>query len=188
MNVKHLSAFIVTGSIALAATPAIADSSDTPQFNFSCKVSEGVPTTFAQPVGSDIAKPVFHWKQEALEYKSSSTPQELCSNVTAKLEEYSATGYDLSQISIIGTKAVDNMPAICATSGQSKDCSKLLFTLSPTINPSPEAVAAHVVTAILNPQLQNEKTVYNDRGVQSTSYQVNFWQLLGLGPNKFLSK
>ncbi len=188
MNVKHLSALIVTGTIALGAAPAIADSSDTPQFNFSCKMSEGIPTTFAQPVGKDISKPVFHWKQDALQYKSSSTPQELCDNVTAKLEDYSAQGYDLSEISFVGTKAVDNMPAICATSGQSKNCSKLLFTLSPTATPSAEVVAAEVVTAILNPQLQGEKTVYRDRGVQSTSYQVNFWQLLGLGPNKFFSK
>jgi len=184
MNVKHLSALIVTGTIALGATPAIADSSDAPQFDFSCKMSEGVPTTVAQHVGSDITKPVFHWKQDALQYKSSSTPKELCNNVTAKLQDYSAQGYDLSEISFIGTEQT-GLPAVCATTVGNK-CSKVLFTL----NASEQAAidANNVVTAILNPQLQGEKTVTNDRGVQSTSYQVNFWQLLGLGPNKFFSK
>lgn len=187
INTKHLSAFLVTGTLALGASSALADSSDTPQLNFACQITEGVPTTVAQLVGSQSTLPIFHWKQDVLENRSSSTPQQLCDSVTAKLEDYSAQGYDLSKISFIGTQE-SQLPAICATTGQSKICSKMLFTLSPTDKSQPEIVADEVVTAILDPNLQRNKTVFRDRGVQSTSYPVNFWQLFGLSADKFFSK
>gem|GEM_PF-4180649 len=44
MKTKCLSALLATGAIALA-TPAVANSPDEPSLNFSCQVTEGVPTT-----------------------------------------------------------------------------------------------------------------------------------------------
>ncbi|MDJ0591336.1 MAG: COP23 domain-containing protein [Pleurocapsa sp. MO_226.B13] len=189
MNAKYLSAVLLTGAISLGASPTMADSSDAPQLNFSCQMSEGIPTTVARPVGSQQALPVFHWKQDALKHKSSSTPQELCESVTARLEDYSAQGYDLSKISFVGTQT-QQLPAICATRGLNRDCRKLLFTLSPTEESRPEIVADQVVTAILDPRLQSNKIVFRDRGIQSTSYQVNLLDLLGLnfGTSKFFGK
>ncbi len=190
MNAKYLSAVLLTGAISLGASPTMADSSDAPKLNFSCQMSEGIPTTVARPVCSQQALPVFHWKQDALKHKSSSTPQELCESVTARLEDYSAQGYDLSKISFVGTQT-QRLPAICATRGLSRDCRKLLFTLSPTEESRPEIVADQVVTAILDPRLQSNKIVFRDRGIQSTSYQVNLLDLvlgLNFGTSKFFGK
>ena len=184
MNTKYLSALLAIVPIALGASSAMADSSDTPQFNFSCQMSEGIPTTVAQ-LSSEVQLPIFHRKQDALNNRSSSTPQQLCDSVTAKLKEYSDQGYDLSQISFVGTHT-EQMPLVCANTSRTTGCNKVLFTLGAT--EKPEITADEVVAAILDPRLQQNKLVKRDRGVQSTSYQVNFWQLLGLGPNKFFGK
>lgn len=171
--------------MALGTSPAIANSPDVPELKFSCQVRDGVPMTVAQTVGSDAKLPIFHWKEAALAYKTDDTPQQLCNDVTAKLEDYSAQGYDLSNISFIGTEQT-GIPVICAsaTSGTS-ECSKMLLTLRPSEQPA--MVADEVVTAILDQSLQKNKVQHRDRGVQSTSYQVDFWSLLGLNL-KFLGK
>ena len=181
MKAEHISTLLLTGAISLAASPALANSSDAPQFSFACQIDDGVPTTVAKDAQSGATRPVFNWKQEVLANKTSSTPKELCDNVTAKLEGYSTQGYDLSQISFVGTSIPNTgLPAICATSSGGKDCSKILFTLKKESSIDSPNVAQEVVTALLNPALQDNKVVFNDRGVQSTSYQVNFWDLFNL--------
>ena len=185
MRTKYLSALMVMGLMSLVSIPAIAESS-APKFTFSCKVIEGVPTTLAQAVDSKATQPIFHWKSDAVAFKSSATPRQLCDNVSTQLEEYSASGYDLSQISFVGTEE-KGIPLICANTSGGLDCSKVLVTLSAANNPSD--VASEVVDSILDKNLHPEVLKSNVRGVQSTSYQVNFWSLLGLGLNhKFLSK
>mgnify|MGYP001554400651 CR=1 FL=1 len=184
MKTKYISALLVTGAIAIGTSPAMADSSDTPELNFSCQVTEGTPTTVVQSIGSEEKLPIFHWKKDALLLKSSASPQELCNSVSAKLEDYSAQGYDLSQISFVGTEQA-GLPVICANTAGGPECNKVLLTLAATEQPA--IVADDVVTAILDQSLQKDKEVYQDRGVQSTSYQVSFWQLLGLN-TKFFSK
>ena len=180
MKAKYISTLLVTSAVALAASPAIADSSDAPQFNFACQMADGVPTTVAQDSKTGETRPIFNWKQEILANKTPSSPKELCDNVTAKLEGYSTDGYDLSRISFVGTKIGDNLPAICATSSGGRDCKKVLFTLNSASTVTSPNIAQDVVTALLNPNLQGNKVVFNDRGVQSTSYQVNFWDLFNL--------
>lgn len=184
MNTKYLSALLVTGAITLGTSPAMADSSDAPQLNFSCQLIEGVPTTVAQPIGTEDSQAIFHWKNEALSLKSSSTPKQMCDSVAAKLEDYSAQGYDLSKMSFVGTEQA-TLPAICANAAGTPGCSKVLLTLDSADNPA--RVADDLVSTILDPNLQQKKVVRNDRGIQSTSYQVNFWQLLGLN-TKFFTK
>ena len=185
MKTKYLSALLVTGAITLGTSPAMADSSDAPQLNFFCQVNEGVPTTVAQPVGSEEQLPIFHWKDDVLSLKSSSSPQQICDSVSAKLEDYSAEGYDLSSISFVGTEEA-GLPVICATTGGGQGCSKVLLSLKATEQPA--QVADEVVTAILDESLQRDRVEYKaDRGVQSTSYRVDIWQLLGLN-TKFFGK
>lgn len=185
MKTKCLPAILVTGAMSLGTAPAIAESSNAPELNFSCQVVDGVPTTLAQPKGSEATIPVFHWKQEALAPHSYDTPQQLCDRATAKLEDYSAQGYDLSEISFIGAEPNDlpNIPSICASTNGG-DCSKVLLTLSSSDRA--DVVAKDVVDAIIAKDLKQFKQEgFNDRGLQSTSYQVNFWSLFGL---KFLGK
>lgn len=184
MKTKCLSALLATGTIALT-TPVLANSPDEPNLNFSCQVTEGVPTTVAKSSKSDIQLPIFHWKQEALTFKSSDSPEQLCQMVSEKLENYSAEGYDLSSINFVGTEQ-GGLPVICANAGET-DCSKILVSLHPTSESQAATVAKDVVNSILDKNLQRNKFESRARGVQSISYQVDFWSLLGLRP-KFLGK
>lgn len=178
MKTKFL-ALLATG--AMLATPATANSPDNTKFNFSCQTKEGVPTTVAQLADNEAQLPVFHWKAEAVANKSEDTPQELCNVVAEKLENYSAQGYDLSSINFVGTEQ-GGLPVICANAGGTT-CSKILLTLNKT--EQPDIVASDLVDSILNENLQSEKIEYRKRGVQSISYQVDFWSLLGLSPKHF---
>lgn len=184
MKTKCLPAIMLTGAMALGSAPAFAESSDAPGFNFSCQVVGGVPTTLAKAVNSKANQPVFHWKTEALALRSSATPKQLCDGVSDKLEEYSASGYDLSQLSFVGTEQ-EGIPVICANTAEGLGCSKVLVTLRASENPA--NVASDVVDSILDKRLQSKVSKFNDRGVQSTSYRVDLWSLLGLNL-KFLSK
>ncbi|MBE9044367.1 hypothetical protein IQ255_08115 [Pleurocapsales cyanobacterium LEGE 10410] len=186
MKTKHLSALLVTGTMAALASPVMADSADVPELNFSCQITEGIPTTVAQPAGSEVRQPIFHWRDDAIAYLSSSTPQQMCDGVAAKLEEYSNQGYDLSKINFIGTEQA-GLPVICANTAGSPECSKVLLTLTPIEQAA--NVADRVVSEILDESLKQQKQVVasNKRGVQSTSYQVDFWSLLGLNL-KFFGK
>ena len=176
MRTKYLSAFLATGLMALT-TPAMAISSEEPQLNFSCQLIEGVPTTVAQFEITEAQLPIFYWKQEVLASRSVDSPEQLCNIVSEKLSNYSADGYDLSKINFVGTEQ-NGMPVICANLGGT-GCSKILLTLSKTQEPA--TVASNVVDSILAQNLQPKKTQYKTRGVQSISYQVDFWSLLGLG-------
>ena len=184
MKIKYLSALLATGAMALA-TPAIANSPNEPSLNFSCQINEGIPTTVAKSTESEVELPIFHWKQEALAYKTEASPDQLCNMVSEKLENYSTQGYDLSNINFVGTEQ-GGLPVICANAGQT-DCSKILLTLHPTSESEPANVARDVVDSILDKNLQLKKSEYKTRGVQSISYQVDVWSLLGLRP-KFLGK
>lgn len=176
MKTKNLSALLITGAISLGAAPAMAESSNAPQLSFACQMTDGVPTTVAQNEQGQT-KTVFSWKEDALAYKTPSTPKELCDKVTAKLDAYSAD-YDFSKVTFVGTQEL-GLPVICAAT-ERNECSKVLFTLTASNQPAIEADT--VVTAILSPELQGKKTIYNDRGVQSTSYEVNFWDLFRFAP------
>lgn len=184
MKTKCLSALLAAGTMALA-TPVFADSSDQPQLNFYCQITGGVPVTVAKSANSETQLPIFHWRPEALRYKSSDSPEQLCNMVSEKLESYSAQGYDLSSINFVGTQQ-GGLPVICANAGES-DCSKILLTLHPVSESEAESVARDVVDSILDKNLQSKKVEYRARGVQSISYQVDFWSLLGLRP-KFMDK
>lgn len=184
MKTKYLSALLVTGAMALGTTPAIAQSSEEPeQLNFSCQVVNGVPTTLAQSADSEATMPIFHWKQEAVRNYTHDTPKQLCDRATAELESYSAQGYNLSKISFVGTEQL-GLPAICANTAGGSNCNKVLLTLAK--NKQADIVAKNIVDSIIDKDLQQYKQEgFNDRGLQSTSYQVDFWSLFGL---KFLGK
>ncbi|MEM7590435.1 MAG: COP23 domain-containing protein [Cyanobacteria bacterium P01_A01_bin.83] len=187
MKTTYLSALLAAMGAMTIATSTSANPSEQPQLNFSCQLNEGVPTTVAQSPESDTQLPVFHWKKEALASKSTDSPEQLCNIVSEKLENYSSQGYDLSSINFVGTVLQDEFPVICANADENGDCSKILLTLKPVTEVDPAIVANDVVDSILDKNLQPQKSQSRDRGVQSISYQVDFWSLLGLRP-KFMSK
>ena len=170
-----LSALLATTMIA---TPAMADSSHDSKLDFSCQVNQGVPTTIVQFTENEAQLPIFHWKSEVVADKSNDTPQQLCNVVSEELKNYSAQGYDLSNLNFVGTEQ-GGLPVICANAGGTT-CSKILLTLNKA--EQPHMVASNLVNSILDKNLQSQKFEYRDRGVQSISYQVDFWSLLGLSP------
>lgn len=175
MKTKYISACLATGLLSLGASSSWAESSSVAKLNFSCQNNQGIPTTVAQKSGSETVVPVFHWKNEAL--PTSMDAKQLCDRVSAKLEDYSAQDYDLSTLGFSSAEQA-GLPAICATGKDNGDCSLVLFTLAPTDNPVNSA--NEVLDAILDRSLQSNKHVSSDRGVQSISYQVNLWDILGL--------
>jgi hypothetical protein len=174
VRIKHLSVLLVTSLLSLAASSVSAESSQSPEMSFSCQLKEGVPTTVAQETDGNKSVSVFHWKEEALPH--SVDAKQLCERVSAKLEDYAAQGYDLSTLGFTSSEMA-GLPSICAA-GESGDCSVVLFTLSPTEKPID--AANKVLTAILDKDLQgNQLALASTRGVQSITYQVNIWSLLG---------
>jgi len=181
MKTKLFSVLLATGVAALA-TPAIVNSAETDasKLSFDCQTIDGVATTVAQSTTGDTQISVFHWKPEVFANRTSDSPKQLCNDVTQKLEAL-AVDYDLSEIHFIGnTMSPDgHIPTVCATFGGFQ-CSKVLFSLDATRNEMASVVAGNVVDAILDENLQPQRKVMRTRGVQSISYQVDFWSLLGL--------
>lgn len=168
MNLKYLSPILAASAIAVGATSVLSESTVTQEQKIFCESNNGTPTTVAMVQGE--TKPIFHWRSDAL--PPSANPQELCQNVSTKLENYPAQENQLS----FGSYDQGGLPAICAEATPGK-CNLVLFTLAPAENPIEEG--NRVLEGILDSNLQKNKQISNARGVQSISYPVTFWQLLG---------
>jgi hypothetical protein len=175
MSIRNLSPILAAGAIALSATTAFGESTQSPNRSIFCQVNNGTPTTVANVQGE--TKSIFHWRTEVL--PKSADPQQLCDSVSAKLDDYSTHnvsklgfgGYELSGSERKG------LPAVCAEENPG-ECSLVLFTLPRTDNPLDES--ERVLVGILDEELVKDKQVSNARGIQSTFYPVSFWDLLGL--------
>ena len=175
MENKYLSSLLTTAALALGMilvveVPTVASEASAPVF--SCQLNEGSLTTVAT-TNDGARQPVFHWNQDQV--TTLANPQQLCDSVSQKLNNYLADGNDLSSVTF---KAQEQMglPAICIAQ-EYKECSVLLFTLEPSSRP--RTFANNTLASILDQNLQTSPIKYRDRGVQSTAYKVNFWQLLG---------
>lgn len=146
--------FSLIASIAILTS---ANAQTSSQITFSCQTNEGILTTVAQS-SSGKTLPIFVWKNEAL--PKSTDIKKLCAHVTQKLENYRLDGYDLSNVSFIGS-AIEDVPVICASSTKNS-CSKVLLALSP-VTDNPRQVADEVLNSILNPQLQTTQRESNTR-------------------------
>ena len=174
MKINYLSSvsLLATTAIVLAATPAYSEGNLSSETTFFCQTNNNTPTTLAKTNTGQVL-PIFHWHEEALPAKLNL--QEICNDVSEKLENYLVTEGDLSAISFKSAK-LDNIPAICLA-GEQNDCNLLLLTLAPAEKPI--KTANKVLASILDSKLQENKVISNERGVQSTAYQISFWELLG---------
>ena len=186
MKTKYLSSFftanaLALGMISLGQVSVLASetiSQVTSESIFSCQLYKGTPTTIAQTSNGD-AQPVLHWNFDSV--TTSADPQQLCDSVSQKLNNYLAEGNDLSSISFKAYVTFQdeepmNLPAICVAN-QEEPCKLMLFTLEPTANA--DLVANQALTSILDRDLQTNPIESRTRGIQSISYEVNLWQLLG---------
>jgi hypothetical protein len=174
MKNRYLSSLLTTAALALGMTLVVEVPAVASDPIFSCQLNEGSLTTVAT-TNNGIWQPVFHWNREQV--TTLANPQQLCDSVSQKLNNYLTEGHDLSSVTFKAQEHL-GLPAICVAE-QHKQCSLLLFTLEPS--PRPHLFANTTLASILDQDLQTSPIKSQDRGVQSTAYQVNFWQLLGFG-------
>ena len=171
MNIQHLflRSLLAAITVVLGMTPVYGESSET---TFFCQTNEGISSTIAKTNKGNL-QPIFHWKSEALPEETN--PEQLCNTASQQLENYLASESDLSSVNFKSTK-LDRIPIICAT-GEGNDCNLVLLTLPPA--QKPVDTANLVLDSILEPKLQVNRFISNERGVQSIYYKINLWQLLG---------
>jgi hypothetical protein len=176
MSTKQLSFLTAIGAIAFGtATSVLAETSTHSPVTFSCEVNNnGVPTTVLK--SADAQKTIFNWSSDLL--TEARNPVDLCNEVTAKLNSYSADrNNDLSVLTFKADVQAD-LPTICVTDDPAA-CNRVLFTLPRT--EKPETIANGVLGDILDPGLQTTKQVSNQRGVQYFAHSVSLLELI-LGP------
>ena len=169
MNLKSLSPICAGVVIAMGATSALAESSISSNRIIFCENSHGMLTTMARTVEGENL-PIFHWQTESL--PKSSNLQQLCNNVSTKLDNYVTQG---SVLSSFGSYEQVGLPTICAEA-QSAQCSLVLFTLPPTDNPINQS--NKVLENILDDKFKQDKQVSNVRGIQSIHYRASVFGLL----------
>ena len=173
MKTKYLSSLLATMAIAFLATPVYGESNVPSEPTFFCQTSNNQPTTLAKTKNGEVL-PVFHWNKAAL--PANINLQQTCDRVSEKLENYLVANQNISAVSFKGVK-LDNIPVICLA-GVKNDCQLVLLTLAPA--EKPVSTANEVLESILDPKLQANRVVSQERGLQSTAYPISFWQLLGL--------
>jgi len=171
MRNLYLNSLLITITAMVSINPVYSESSKSSKVSFFCETESGIPTTIAKTENGNIQS-VFYWRSEALPVESNA--QELCDEVSQELNNNFDS--NLSTMGFKGTK-LEKLPVICATD-KNDDCNLVLLTFGPTEDPI--ETADFVLASILEPQLQSNKVVSKERGVQSIYYKVNLWELLGL--------
>lgn len=168
MSIKKLSPIFVVSAIALSATSAFGESTQSSNQVISCQVNNGTPITVAH-VGGETT-PIFHWRSDVL-LPQSKDPQQLCNEVSAKLNNYSGSSLGF------GSYEQGGLPTICAeeTPGE---CSLVLVTLAAADKPIEQS--ERVLAGILDPAIAKDKQVSEARGIQSTFYPLSLWDIIGL--------
>ena len=174
------SATLALGMTLLGGKPSIASDAV-----FHCQPDQATPITVAR-TSSGAEQAIFHWNLDA--ETVSSAPKELCTSVAQKLNNYILEGNDLSSLTFQASRvfpedpSISSLPAICVADAEGA-CGLSLFTLKPSNSPT---IASATLDSILDPALQSTKVEpkSRDRGFQSISYEVNFWDLLGIKWNK----
>ena len=175
MKIQRQSFFsLLAISIIVSVTnPVFGKSTDPSEKTFFCQAEENSLATLAKTSnGENIS--IFNWNREAFPFDTNL--REICDTVSEKLEDYLASEDKLSSLGFKTTK-IAHIPTICLTDTEN-NCNLVLLTLKPAEDPI--KTANLVLDSILNPQLKGEKTKSIERGVQSTSYTVSLWDLLGL--------
>ena len=169
MKFKYISLILASIAIALTATPVLTASTNNSNQTIYCQSDGETPTTIAKKAdGQDLT--IFHWRNEVLpEYLN---PQQLCQEVSQKLQTYATEG---NQLSSFKTYDLDGIPLICAEE-IAGNCSLVLFTLNAS---SSQGDSNMILRQILDESLKGEEIISTERGVQFYGYKVNFWTLLG---------
>ena len=169
MKINYLRAIVASIVIAFASTPVLNASPNDSNQTFHCQTEGESLTTVAKKAdGEDLT--IFHWQSEAL--PENLNPQNLCEDVSQKLQSYATEG---NQLSSFRTHDLNGIPLICAEENIG-DCSLVLFALNPS---NTQRESNFILEQILDDSLKGEIIRTVERGVQFYGYKVNFWSLLG---------
>ncbi len=169
MKFTYLSPILASIAIAVTTAPVLTASINDSNQNIFCQTESGIPTTMAKRADGEEFT-IFHWRNEVLpEYLN---PQQLCQEVSQKLQTYATEG---NQLSSFKTYDLDGIPLICAEE-IAGNCSLVLFTLNAS---SSQGDSNMILRQILDESLKGEEIISTERGVQFYGYKVNFWTLLG---------
>lgn len=176
-NLLSLSTFIIA-TLTITSISHQAVTASEPIFFCESESNQDIPTTIAKNQTGQT-KPIFYWNLN--EVNTSAQPQQLCNSVTQKLNDYHQAGNDLSSLNfkaatVLDDESLTTLPAICVAEAENS-CKVALFTLSPSENP--QITASQALDSILAQELQISPLGSQTRGLQSTSYEVDFWQLFG---------
>ena len=170
MNTKYLSLLTFLATLLIATPSSYGETVSSTKITVSCQTKNSTFTTLAKTdKGAEL--PIFHWKEQAL--PAGTNLQQICDRVSDKLEKYLVSTDNLLSVSF---KSIDleNIPTICLAKNRD-NCSLVLLTLDP--HKKPMETANKVLESILDPKLQANKAISNERGIQSTYYPVGFWEL-----------
>lgn len=174
MRTKHLSSLALVAMLTIATDSVSATPESSSDKSIYCQTKDNIVTTLAKTHDGQ-AMPIFHWKKQA--FRDQANLQQMCDRVSEKMEQYLVAKGNLSTISFTSVK-LENIPTICM-SEDNYNCNLVLFTLPPAENPV--EIADRLLESILDPKLQQGKKASSERGVQSSSYSVDFWQLVDWG-------
>ena len=180
MKAKYLLPLSIFTAVTLGAILASGKSTVASESIFNCQLDRSMATTIAKTINGK-EKAVFHWNN--LESETTQTNlKQLCNSVTQKLNNYLSNGNDLSSLTFKASAVFDDdesniLPAVCIA-GEEESCKLLLFTLKPSEKPGVDANNA--LTSILDKNLQASPVESPTRGIQSTAYEVTFWDLFRL--------
>lgn len=175
MKIEYLSLLSSLATSLMVAVPnaAYGESAIASEKTFFCQDNATVPTTLAKTTNGENVT-IFNWHSDA--FSPNANLQEICHDVSEKLENYLASEQNLS-FGNFTTTEMDNIPAICL-SNAGNSCDLVLFTMEPKT----EAIASanFVLDSILNPQLKEKKVASSERCIKSTTYKVGLGELLDL--------
>ena len=173
---KSLIALLTSTILSCSITSAWGQESNKLEITFACEDDNGLPITVAKNKNNEEqTETIFYWREEALTDKTFSSPQELCNDVSLKINKM-AQDYDLSSFAVVATEVVSR-PVICISSNNNS-CSKVLFAMRPTSQPV--ITADRTLTAILNPKIvenQRQKDRFNMRAHLQQDYEIDFTEL-----------
>lgn len=155
---KKLS-LVLAGITAVSSLFVFQSESKAQEQKFYCGESNGVPTTFADKLGSqDIA--IIRWTKP---WSEEFTPQRRCEIVSEQFQKADEQG----SLNHITSGYWDGSPVVCGTSSHGGSCEIVLFTLRKEDNPI-EAVNQLLGIASYASQALEQST-----GIERTYYDFN---------------
>lgn len=180
MRRKYLFFILISNIIVSTTSRAWGQEISASEIAFACEDNNGTPITVARNQEGQ-AETLFHWKEEVLVDKTRFTNQEICNNISEKLnnygKNYSTKVDDLYSFDLHATEDY-GLPIICMSINS--ECTLPLFALAPSHDGfSATKKAIEVLESSLNPDIiiEQRDPCQNRDCPSSMLYTINLFQL-----------